>query len=148
MRPRYVEVALAHPRLRLTRKAIRRTVQALDSYYRYRLPPGSLSVAFVTNAVIAEVHATFMDDPTSTDVITFPGDEQEEAGEICISVDYAQRAALRFHSTLEHELNLYLVHGWLHLAGLDDRTLHDKRRMRSGERELLAYLARKKCFLG
>jgi probable rRNA maturation factor len=43
---------------------------------------------------------------------------------------------------LAAELTLYLVHGWLHLAGLDDLTPRGRRAMRSGERRLLAALRR------
>lgn len=147
MRNRPLEISLNHPRFRVQASAIRRTLNYLDAYYRHRAPEGYLSIAYVTNAVIAEIHRDFMDDPTPTDVITFPGDPPEEAGEICISVDYALRAAQRFRTSPAYELTLYLVHGWLHLAGFDDRSLPEKRRMRSAEKELMSYLQRKRAWI-
>lgn len=139
---RTVEVSLEHPQLRVEPTAVRRLIHCLDAYHRYQVPRGTLSIAFLTNAVIGSIHADFMNDPSPTDVITFPGTPPEDAGEICVSVDYAIRAARRFHSTPTYELQLYLVHGWLHLAGFDDRTQRQKRRMRMAEREMMSLLAR------
>lgn len=143
MRKRTVDITLSHPRLRVQPSAIKATIGALDAYHKHLAPEGYLSIAYVTNPVIAEIHRDFMDDPTPTDVITFPGEPPEDAGEICISVDYAIRAAHRFRTSPAHELTLYLVHGWLHLAGFDDRRMIDKRRMRMAEKELMGYLSRK-----
>ena len=46
----------------------------------------------------------------------------QSAGEILISVDRAIEQAHRQGAPLSHELSLYLVHGWLHLAGM--KTIH------------------------
>ena len=65
----------------------------------------------VSDEVIAAVHAEFLDDPTATDVITFPH------GEILISHDTARRCAQEHGHSLSGELFLYIVHGLLHLNG-------------------------------
>ena len=82
---------------------------ALDAWPAYALPPGELSIAFLSDDALAEVHRAFLDDPELTDVITFPGtspedhppdacdtmgEEFQEAGEICVSVDMAIRVAI------------------------------------------------------
>ncbi len=139
---RIVDITLNHPRLIVHTDAIKKAIHRLDGYHRHKVDEGALSIAYVTNRIIAEIHSDFMDDPTPTDVITFPDDPPEDAGEICISVDYALRAALRFRTDPAYELTLYLIHGWLHLAGFDDRTLTDKRKMRMAEKELMGFLVR------
>ena len=100
-----------------------------------------LSVAFVTEETICSLHKQFLNDPTPTDVITFPDDEDisERTGEICISVDEALKY-VHLHS-LEQELTLYLVHGWLHLAGYDDLNEVDRRVMRTMEQKTLQFLS-------
>lgn len=109
---------------------------------RFPIAEGELSVAFVDDATIAQVHATFMDDPTPTDVITFPGDpSMEAAGEIVISVEHARDRAAEHGCSFSQELSLYLIHGWLHLAGYDDRSEADRARMRIAEQEALALVA-------
>ncbi|MDI1248541.1 MAG: rRNA maturation RNAse YbeY, partial [Lacunisphaera sp.] len=56
------------------------------------LPPGELSLVFLTDPALAQIHADFMADPTATDVITFEGDAAAGlAGEICVSADTAAR---------------------------------------------------------
>ena len=78
-----------------------------------------LEISLVDDATLAEVHGDFLDDPTVTDVITFPH------GEILISVEMAARRADEFEKGLRGETFLYLIHGILHLAGLDDRNEKD-----------------------
>jgi probable rRNA maturation factor len=121
-------------------------------------PPGELSLVFLTDSALAQLHADFMDDPSLTDVITFEGDAAAGlAGEICVSADTAARYVglldgaapaaprSRHHpasqqSVFATELTLYLVHGWLHLAGYDDLQPTKKRRMRAAEARALKLL--------
>ena len=105
---------------------------------------GELSVAFVDDATIAKVHADFMDDPSPTDVITFSSDpSMESAGEIIVSVDHAQTRASELGESFSRELSLYLIHGWLHLAGFDDRNEKDSLKMRAAEQVALDLLERR-----
>ncbi|AOS45347.1 metal-binding heat shock protein [Lacunisphaera limnophila] len=95
-----------------------------------------------------------MGDPTATDVITFEGDPLAElAGEICLSADTAwsfvgahlarargRAPAASLQNAFATELTLYLVHGWLHLAGYDDLQPAKKRRMRAAEARAMKLL--------
>lgn len=98
-------------------------------------PPGELSIVFMTDPALARLHADFLDDHTTTDVITFAGESAfGTAGEICVSADTAQAFAQRHHHDFSAELTLYVIHGWLHLAGYDDLEPAKKRRMRAAEK--------------
>lgn len=104
-------------------------------------PPGELSLVFLTDAALAQIHADFMNDPTATDVITFEGDRAAGlAGEICVSADTALAYAREHGSGFADELTLYVVHGWLHLAGYDDLQPAKKRRMRAAEARAMKLL--------
>jgi probable rRNA maturation factor len=104
-------------------------------------PPGELSVVFLTDAALAALHAQFLDDPTTTDVITFEGDPLAGlAGEICVSADTAHAYAREHSRDFATELTLYVVHGWLHLAGYDDLRPAKKRRMRAAEARAMQLL--------
>lgn len=108
---------------------------------RFPINEGELSIAFVSDAEIAQVHADFMDDPSPTDVITFPAQpKMKSAGEIIVSVDHAQSRATKLGEPFSRELSLYLVHGWLHLAGYDDSKESDRARMREAEQKALLIL--------
>jgi probable rRNA maturation factor len=107
------------------------------------IPPGDVSLAFLTDAALAKLHRRFLDDPSVTDVITFEGDSLAgTAGEVCVSVDAAARQAGAAGLTFAAELTLYVVHGLLHLAGYDDLSPARRRRMRAAERRALDLLRR------
>ena len=146
MRP--VGIRNRHPRLRLLRPTLHRALAVLDAEaerFRGGCPPGELSLVFLGDRALARLHAAFLDDPAPTDVITFPGDPAAGiAGEICISADAAVRQlgsrGRRAPAGLGGELTLYLVHGWLHLAGYEDLVPAKKRAMRRAEARALRLL--------
>jgi probable rRNA maturation factor len=70
-----------------------------------------------------------------TDVITF------QHGEIFISVCMARRHARRFGNPFIRELQLYIVHGLLHLRGFEDETPLGARRMQTVQERILRRLA-------
>jgi len=154
----------AHPRLRFSRRAVTAALVVLDSQasrFNGGCPPGELSVVFLTDPALAKIHADFMGDPTATDVITFAGDPANGlAGEICVSADTAanyggpplagrpgaaRRQTPALQAAFSAELTLYVVHGWLHLAGYDDLQPAKKRRMRAAEKRAMTLLRREKA---
>ncbi len=163
---RDIDLHRAHPRLRLRTAEVTRVIFLLDTHFRYTaadlptltpsarqrarqqarsalpaVPAGSLSLAFFTDAALARLHDDFLQDPTPTDVITFEGDPSfGAAGEVCVSADRAAAVAAAHGHDFATELTLYLVHGWLHLAGYDDLAPAKKRRMRAAEARALRLL--------
>ncbi len=128
-----------HPRLQFTRVKLGKCFGVLEKQRGPRPPAGEISLAFLTEPALARLHDDFLNDPAPTDVITFPGGAADDfAGEICVSVDRAAEESAKRRHPFAVELTLYLVHGWLHLAGLDDLTPAGRRAMRRGERRLLA----------
>jgi len=105
---------------------------------------GSVRVRVVNDAEMSAAHAEFLDDPTTTDVLTFdmsdgiadvepPSPEGIRLGnrpilfvldtDILACVDVAARQAASRGYSVEKELLLYIVHGMLHCMGHDD---HDE----------------------
>jgi probable rRNA maturation factor len=147
--PRRIEIANRHPRLRFARAEVVRAVTTLDAHASalvlapHAVPAGELSLAFLSDAELAQLHADFLQDPSSTDVITFEGNPALGlAGEICVSADTAATYARRHHRDFSAELTLYVVHGWLHLAGYDDLAPAKKRAMRRAEARAMRCLQR------
>jgi probable rRNA maturation factor len=141
---RDLDIHNAHPRLRLDKKTVARVIAILDENRAKFLggcPDGELSLAFMTDAKLAKLHDDFLDDPTTTDVITFEGQpEFGVAGEICVSADTAATFAKTHGKNFSEELTLYVVHGWLHLAGYDDLQPAKKRKMRAAEARAMKLL--------
>jgi len=142
---RSIGIANQHPRLRINEREIERVITTLDAHATRFLggcPAGELSLVFMTDPALAQLHADFLDDPTVTDVITFEGDSGLfTAGEICVSADRAAHYAGTHRRDFSTELTLYLVHGWLHLASYDDLEPAKKRRMRAAESRAMKILA-------
>ncbi len=168
MRP--VAIASRHPNLRIDRRALTRAIHVLDSHHDQLATrnsvlhnEGELSLVFLNDAALARLHDEFLEDPSITDVITFEGNPAlGTSGEICVSADAAVRhvtsgpqsgtitppssSALRprrlNQEAFSRELALYVIHGWLHLAGYDDLQPAKKRVMRRAEAKALAVLER------
>src|ERR1044071_3476090 len=71
-------------------------------------------VWLISDRRMSSLHRKFMHQMGPTDVLTF------QHGEIFISVETAKRQARTFGNSLMAELQLYIVHGFLHLHGFDD----------------------------
>jgi probable rRNA maturation factor len=147
---RAIGIANQHPRLRIDRRGIADAIRILDTHadrFAGGCPAGDLSIVFLTDETLAQLHGAFLDDPTITDVITFEGNPSlGHAGEICVSVDAARRqtGAQRSPAAFSHEVMLYVVHGWLHLAGYDDLQPAKKRIMRRAEARAMRLLSKPK----
>ncbi|MDB6093168.1 MAG: hypothetical protein JWM32_730 [Verrucomicrobia bacterium] len=159
---RIVSVANRHPRLRIDRRSLTRAIGALDADFKIlpadrahltgrrkslsgesAIGPGELSLVFLSDKSLAELHGRFLDDPANTDVITFEAQATlGSAGEICMSVDTATAYAKKHRRDFSAELMLYVVHGWLHLAGYDDLKPARKRVMRRAEARAMRLLGK------
>ena len=141
MSPVSLEINNQYNRLESPEKATLELFEAIMESGKFPIGDGELSVVFVDDATIARVHADFMGDPSPTDVITFPAEpSMESAGEIIVSVDHASARAEELGEPFSRELSLYLIHGWLHLAGFDDRKEADRPKMKAAEQEALDLL--------
>src|SRR2546430_16321904 len=92
---------------------------------------GEVSVWLISDRRMALLHRKFLGQSGPTDVLTF------QHGEIFISVDTAQRHARIFDNPLVRELQLYIVHGLLHLHGFGDRTPAEARRMKNVQEKIV-----------
>jgi probable rRNA maturation factor len=90
---------------------------------------------------MSSIQGKFFQGPTRTDVITFDGNESMNfAGEIIVCPDYGLDRCKEFGTTLTSEVMLYLVHGYLHLSGLNDVSGAEVLQMRAAEVKCLSYL--------
>lgn len=115
-----------------------------------------LSIALVNDDEIWRVNKQFLNHDYPTDVISFLLDSSRPefcdssrqrsqprgagkslCGEIVIGTEYAQRLAAEYGWPVRNEVNLYLVHGLLHLCGYDDLSPTEKRIMRRRETAIL-----------
>ena len=95
------------------------------------LPPEGadrMAVCLVSDRRMRELNRRFRGRDATTDVLSFPagGDVDPEGGrhlgDIVISVPAAFRQARTARHRLRRELEILLVHGYLHLLGYDHET--------------------------
>ncbi len=88
-------------------------------------PDCDLNVGFIDDQYMTELHIKWMDEPGSTDVLSFPMDMPEHEGEvvtlgdIMISPTFAAAQAITAGHSAEHEIFILATHGLLHIIGYD-----------------------------
>lgn len=76
----------------------------------------------ITNdAEVRSLNYRFRGKDEATDVLSFPG-ESPYLGDIAISLQRARLQAREWSHSLEDELRILMLHGMLHLAGMDHET--------------------------
>lgn len=98
----------------------------------------SLQYTFCTDLTIREVNRSFLQHDYPTDIITFPYQYTPVEADIYISIDTVRKNANRFEESFERELLRVMVHGLLHMLGLDDKTSEGKSDMKLAEDKYLA----------
>lgn len=105
---------------------------------------GEISYQFCDNDRMLEMNRSYLGHDYHTDIITFDQDlgTNDIYADILISVDQVAINATEYGTAFEDELLRVMIHGVLHLCGLDDHTDEDSRAMRAGEETALAQLPR------
>ena len=99
------------------------------------------SVAFISDRRMIELNRFFRGKSSTTDVLSFPDNAEQfetenenNLGDIVISVEQAARQADEHQLPLEAEIKQLMLHGVLHLCGYDHET--DGGEMNARELEL------------
>jgi len=88
-----------------------------------RLMPGCPVTCLITDdQELRTLNRTFRKKNAPTDVLSFPRPDGASGGEIAISLDRAAAQAAEFGHGVEDELRILMLHGLLHLAGMDHQT--------------------------
>ncbi len=93
-----------------------------------KLKPGSVAIAFVTDAEIARLNKTYRKKNEPTDVLSFPVQSAKRRsknrflGDIAIAPSVARSYARKNGRTLQSEICVLILHGLLHLLGYDHET--------------------------
>ncbi|MCQ2199489.1 MAG: rRNA maturation RNase YbeY [Paludibacteraceae bacterium] len=91
---------------------------------------GTLSYLFCTDEHILEVNKEFLQHDYYTDIITFDNTERDRiAGDIVVSIDTVRSNSEQFNTEFRQELLRVIIHGVLHLCGINDKG--------EGEREIM-----------
>lgn len=104
---------------------------------------GDATIVFTNNRSIRKLNREYRKIDSVTDVLSFPSDiidpqtKTRYLGDIIISVEKACDQASEAGRTLFDELSMLIVHGCLHLAGLDHASRAEKESMKSLQEAIL-----------
>lgn len=95
---------------------------------------GEINYIFCSDEYLHSLNQTYLDHNTLTDIITFDQSEANDiAGDIYISIDRVKDNARHRTIPFSEELHRVMIHGILHLTGLNDKTTKEKQFMREKE---------------
>ena len=112
-------------------------VQKILSHYKYT--SYEVNVIFTSDIHLSDLKKEFFSKDQWTDVIAFPlqRDSKLIEGEIYISIPTAKKNANSYKEPYERELGRLVIHGSLHLLGIEDRSEEQKKKMTILEEKFL-----------
>jgi len=94
---------------------------------------------FCDDEKILEVNREYLQHDYYTDIITFDYDEDDIiSGDLVISLDTVKSNAELFHKNYDEELHRVIIHGILHLCGINDKGPGEREIMEAAENKALA----------
>jgi rRNA maturation RNase YbeY len=129
-----------HPHLRFPGKEVLRALKIVYKKEGKEIP--ALAIICTHNRFIRKINREFLAHDYITDVIAFPlGKDGGVEAEIYINLDAARNQAKKFNVTYTLETRRLLIHGALHLLGYNDKTQHEKNKMKAREEFYLALMS-------
>ena len=102
---------------------------------------GEIGYLFVDDEKILEVNNEYLGHDYYTDIIPFDYDEDDIiSGDLVISLDTVRSNAELFSKPYEEELFRVIIHGILHLCGINDKGPGEREIMEQEENKALALL--------
>jgi rRNA maturation RNase YbeY len=102
---------------------------------------GEVGYMFVDDEKILEVNNEYLGHDYYTDIITFDYDEDDVInGDLVISLDTVRTNAEKFGKEYNDELHRVIIHGILHLCGINDKGPGEREIMEAAENKALAML--------
>jgi probable rRNA maturation factor len=116
----FTQLAAVDPRAVLpTRQTLLKHLRASQAAVGLK---GEVAVLLTTDDGIRGLNRRFRKKNKATDVLSFPADGGGMAGDLAISVETAARQAAEQGHALGVELRVLMLHGLLHLKGMDHET--------------------------
>ncbi len=123
----------------ISRRATSAWVKIVAADYGKRV--GDVAYIFCDDEKILEVNREYLQHDYYTDIITFDYCEGDRiSGDLFISLDTVRTNAEQFGKTYEEELHRVIIHGILHLCGINDKGPGEREQMEAAEDKALKSL--------
>lgn len=112
-------------------------IEKIINHYKYT--SYDVNVIFTSDIHLSDLKKEFFSKDQWTDVIAFPlqRDSKFIEGEIYISIPTAKKNANLFKEPYKKELGRLIIHGLLHLLGIEDKSVEQKKKMTILEEKFL-----------
>lgn len=118
-------------------------IKAVAAAYGKKI--GSIAYIFCNDDKILEVNKQYLQHNYYTDIITFDycedellmGHKDTLSGDLFISLDTVRSNAIQQGTTYEEELHRVIIHGVLHLIGINDKGPGEREIMETAENKAL-----------
>lgn len=105
----------------------------------YGMKVGDVNYIFCNDERILEVNREYLQHDYYTDIITFDYTEGNLiSGDLFISLDTVKTNSEQFATEYEEELHRTIIHGILHLCGINDKGPGEREIMEAAENKALA----------
>ena len=116
-------------------------VKAVAASYGKKV--GEIAYIFVDDEEILRVNREYLQHDYYTDIITFDYTEGDTiSGDLFISLDTVRTNAEQYGKLYEEELHRVIIHGILHLCGINDKGPGEREQMEAAEDKALAMLGK------
>ena len=112
-------------------------IKAVPATYEKRI--GEIAYIFCSDEKILEVNRQYLQHDYYTDIITFDYCEGNRlSGDLFISLETVKTNSEQFNTPYEEELHRTIIHGILHLCGINDKGPGEREIMEAAENKALA----------
>ena len=112
-------------------------IKAVAATYEKRI--GEIAYIFFSDEKILEVNRQYLQHDYYTDIITFDYCEGNRlSGDLFISLETVKTNSEQFNTPYEEELHRTIIHGILHLCGINDKGPGEREIMEAAENKALA----------
>ena len=123
----------------LDERRVSRWIRAVAADYGFSV--GNIHYIFCSDERELAVNREFLGHDYYTDIITFDYCEGDVLnGDLVISLDTVRTNAEKFHKSYGEELHRVIIHGILHLCGLNDKGPGEREIMEAAEDRALSML--------
>ena len=122
---------------KIAKRKVNAWIKEVASRHGYKL--GEITYIFCDDQKILEVNREYLKHDYYTDIITFDYTEGKViSGDLFISLDTVKSNSEKFSTSYEEEFYRVVIHGILHLCGINDKGIGEREIMEKHENEALA----------
>lgn len=120
-------------------------IKAVAATYNKKV--GEIAYIFCSDEKILEVNKEYLQHDYYTDIITFDYDEGDIiSGDLFISLDTVRTNSEQFNTEYDEELHRTIIHGVLHLCGINDKGPGEREIMEAAENKALLLLKEMRAY--